>query len=214
MPESKSETVANTHAVEVFADVWCPFAYVGLTRFLQARDEMAPDLAVVIRAWPLEWVNGAPLDAALVVEEAEDLRHQVAPELFSGVAAEQFPATTILALALTAAGYRHNLTTGETVAMRLRRALFEEGTDISDPAWLAPLAREHGLSLPDPDIARRLVVEDHQRGLTIGVQGSPHFFAGDRSSFCPSLHISRHKGQLQVAADPDRLRQWLSDVLG
>jgi len=213
MPDTPAGPSSATPTVEVFADIWCPFAYVGLTRFLQARDEVAAGLAVVIRAWPLEWVNGAPLDSALVAEEVADLRGQVAPELFEKLDTERFPSTTVPALALTALAYRNSTSVGEDVAMGLRRALFEEGIDVSDPEEIAHLADHFALVPLEPEEARQLVAEEHQRGVSIGVKGSPHFFAGPRNSFCPSLHISRTDEHLRVAPDPERLRAWLHEIL-
>ena len=56
--------------IEVFADVACPFAHVGLRRFAERRDELGrTDVALRVRSWPLEVVNGHPLDARLVAEE-------------------------------------------------------------------------------------------------------------------------------------------------
>jgi hypothetical protein len=47
--------------VEVFADVGCPFAHVGLRRFVERRDELGRDDVVLwVRAWPLELVNARP----------------------------------------------------------------------------------------------------------------------------------------------------------
>ena len=49
--------------LEVYADIWCPFAYVGLHCVAARRSERGrDDVLLDIRAWPLELVNGAPLD--------------------------------------------------------------------------------------------------------------------------------------------------------
>ena len=66
-------------AVEVFADIWCPYAHVGLRRFIHRRwASHRKDLVLRVRAWPLELVNGEPLDADHVAEQIEDLRRQAA----------------------------------------------------------------------------------------------------------------------------------------
>ena len=50
-------------ALEVFADVCCPFTHVGLRRIVRRRAELGrDDVVLVVRAWPLELVNGVPLD--------------------------------------------------------------------------------------------------------------------------------------------------------
>ena len=50
--------------VEVFAEITCPFAYVGLTRVSEHVAELGRPVEVLVRAWPLEWVNGTLLDFA------------------------------------------------------------------------------------------------------------------------------------------------------
>ena len=46
-----------------------------------------------VRAWPLELVNGTPLDSAMIGEEVDELRAQVAPDLFTGFDLSGFPGT-------------------------------------------------------------------------------------------------------------------------
>jgi predicted DsbA family dithiol-disulfide isomerase len=187
--------------VEVYADVVCPFAYVGLTRLLQRRHELGRDDVVLrIRAWPLEVVNGAPVDPDLIAEEIDEIAPQVAPELFRGFDPASFPTSSIPALALTHAGYQRSAATGEQVAMELRRLLFEERTDIADPDVLAAVGRRYAVTDPADPAA---VMADHERGKELGVIGSPHFVVGGASLFCPVLDISRHDGHLRVRIDPD-----------
>src|SRR5947209_6984790 len=92
--------------IEVFADVACPFTHVGLRRFVSQREASGRrDLVLRVRAWPLELVNGVPLDAAFIAEEVGDLRAQVAPALFAGFDERRFPHSSLPALALAAAAY-------------------------------------------------------------------------------------------------------------
>lgn len=195
--------------VVVFADVVCPFAYVGLTRLLEHRARLRrEDVALHVRAWPLELVNGKPLDAALVGEEADELVRQVAPDLFGGFDAAQFPGTTLPALALTCAAYDAGLPTGERVAMELRRLVFEHGRDVADPEVLRAVATEHGLDLPDSIDAARA---EWLLGQEMGVTGSPHFFVQGESLFCPVLDISRDaQHHLQVRVDEHAMAELLS----
>ena len=90
----------------------------------------------MVRAWPLEIVNGKPLDPAFIYEEVVDIRHQVAPDLFADFREDALPSSSIPALALTEAAYRHDAATGEQVALRLSDLLFEEGVDIAEPSVL------------------------------------------------------------------------------
>jgi hypothetical protein len=56
--------------VEVFADITCPFTHVGLKQVVRHVAEMSEPCDVIVRAWPLEWVNGAPLDVDAVMVKA------------------------------------------------------------------------------------------------------------------------------------------------
>ena len=107
------------------------------------------DVAIWVRAWPLELVNGVPLDPTVTWEHAEDLRDQVAPDLFSHLDVDRFPTSTLEALALANRAYRTDRQVGERVSFALRDALFEEGRDISDPVTLEYLAHDLGVAMPD-----------------------------------------------------------------
>lgn len=183
--------------IEVFADVRCPFAHVGLRRLVQRRDAGEVDFSLRIRAWPLELVNSAPLDAALIGEEVAALREQVAPDLFGGFSVAAFPETSLPALALTGAAYARGPGVGERVALGLRWALFEEGQDIGSTEILAGLAERWGVPAgADGDGAE--VTADWRDGQARGVIGSPHFFLGGEGYFCPVLDISHEDGRLQI----------------
>ena len=58
--------------IEVFADVTCPFTHVGLKQVVRHVAEMREPVDVVVRAWPLEWVNGVPLDVDPVIVKAQE----------------------------------------------------------------------------------------------------------------------------------------------
>jgi len=57
--------------VEVYADITCPFTHVGLKQLVRHIAATATPTQVIVRAWPLEWVNGAPLDGDAVMTKAE-----------------------------------------------------------------------------------------------------------------------------------------------
>ena len=198
----------------MFADVWCPFAHVGLRRLMEQRARLGRDDPVVrVRAWPLELVNGEPLGAALVSEEIHALREAVAPELFVGFDPEHFPSTTLAALALAASAYRRDDQTGEQVSLALRAALFEEGRDIADVDELTAIAGAVGMEPPGADAAR-IVGADWQEGRSRGVIGSPHFFVGEHGFFCPTLAINRVHGQLQISVDAEGFAAFAAVVFG
>jgi predicted DsbA family dithiol-disulfide isomerase len=188
-------------AIEVFADVSCPFTHVGLRRLVELRRELGrPDVQLHVRAWPLEIVNGQPLDPDFIAEEIDDIRRQVAPDLFKGFAPSAFPATTLPALALAAAAYDRDLATGEKLSLALRDLLFEQGVDIADLDALRLLAADHGVGFDPTDT--RTVLADHAEGVERGVIGSPHFFTPGGGFFCPALDVHRgDDGHLSITAD-------------
>lgn len=189
--------------VEVFADVWCPFTHVGLRRFVELRTHMAVPPVLVVRSWPLELVNDAPMDPAFIAEEVEDIRGSVAPDLFTGFDESRFPTTTLSALALTSRAYEQSPATGEAVALEMRDRLFERGEDIGDPEVLAAVAAGHGLPAEAGD-DHDLPVRDWHEGQARGVIGSPHFFTPGGDWFCPSLDVSRaDDGHLRITDDPE-----------
>lgn len=197
--------------IEVFADIWCPFAHVGLrTIERQLAINGRSDVDIWVRAWPLELVNGAPLDPAVTKEHAEELRDHVAPDLFSHLDASHFPRSTLDALKLANRAYRTDLQLGKRVSFVLRSALFEEGRDISDPATLECLAHDLGVVMPD-DTDRAAVLSDWHEGQRRGVLGSPHFFCGDTDVFCPSLDTT--KGSAAVTRNVSRLTAFLQSCL-
>lgn len=186
--------------IEVFADIICPFTHVGLTRLADRRAELGrTDVVFTVRSWPLEWVNGQPVDPALIAHEVDLLREGIAPDLFSGFDPDRFPPSSVPALALTAAAYDMSAHVGEGVALEVRHLLFEQGADISDRAVLDALGSRHGLT--PPPHSTEPVAADYEEGQHRGVLGSPHFFVDGTGTFCPSLDITRPDGRLHIEFD-------------
>lgn len=199
--------------IEVFAELGCPFTHVGLRRLVERRStDGRDDLVLRVRAWPLELVNGAPLDPALIDEEVADLREQVAPDLFARFDPAQFPTSSLPALDLAAAAYERGLQEGERASLLLRDALFERGRPVGDPDVLEEIAAAVGIPVPG-DEARALVLADWHEGQARGVIGSPHFFVGDDSWFCPSLDIKRVDGRLLIRSDPHAFEAFIDHCL-
>ena len=189
--------------IEVFADVACPFTHVGLRRIVERRAAATTSEVLRVKAWPLEWVNGTPLDPALVAEEIAALQVAVAPDLFAGFDPGAFPSTSVPALALAALAAAAGPATGEAVSLALRDALFEQGLDIADTEVLRAIARAHDLDLEAAE--EGTVRAEYDEGRARGVVGSPYFIVGDVGFFCPSLDITRVDGRLAIAFDPDAL---------
>jgi predicted DsbA family dithiol-disulfide isomerase len=199
-------------SIEVYADIWCPFAHTGLRALVQRRNELGRDDVVVrVRAWPLELANGQPLDPTTTAGHVDDLRAQVASDLFTHFDPDHFPKTSLPALALAAAAYRRDDRIGEAVSFALRDALFEEGRDVSDPDVLARVAGSHGVRHPTPD-DERAVRTEWQEGKSRGVEGSPHFFCGEVEAFCPSLDLAKdEEGELHIRRNVEALDAFLQE---
>lgn len=197
--------------IDVFADVVCPFAHVGLRRFVTVRAErnlVEPVLRV--RAWPLEIVNDKSHDGASVAPKIAALRAEVAPDAFRSFEPSTFPKTSLPAMAAEAAAYRLGPRVGESFSLAVRDALFEHREDVSDRATLDALATQLSVPLPTSE-DEASVMQDYQDGQRRGVAGSPHFFTPDGSDFfCPSLDIDRHGGKLDVSFDVEGLAAFVN----
>ncbi len=198
--------------VEVFADITCPFTHVGLKQVCRHVAEMSEPCEVIVRAWPLEWVNGAPLDVDAVMVKAAALSEQLGVDDFSGLRADRWPVSTIGALELAATAYERDAATGLAVSLELRAALFEQGVDIGDPDALTLIAAAHHLTSPSP-AAGAAVQADYDLGLSRGVRGSPHFFVGTDGFFCPALELGHDlDGHLTARFDADMLADFFSRI--
>ncbi len=203
--------------VEVFADVLCPFTHVGLHTLIDRRaDRGLAEPRLTIRAWPLELINGSPLDAQHVASEITALRSSVRPDLFTGFSVDAWPATTMNAFALTAAAARDgDPALVEDVGMALRNALFEEGQDIGQPEVVASIGERFGLRPLGADATLAAVRADWDEGKSRGVVGSPHFFTGDGHDwFCPGLAISRDESGDFVVAWKQGTEAFVTSVFG
>ena len=200
----------STTTLEVYADIWCPFAHVGLRAAKLVRDRCpAGPLPMVIHAWPLELVNGVAMDPTKTAEHVRELREQAAPELFAGFDHANFPSTSLPALALAALAYKVDAPTGEAVSLALRDALFELGQDIADQRILEELGGRFGVAL-GREIDLGGVHEDWRSGQVRGVKGSPHFFSANADAFCPALDIERDaQGHLSLRRAATQLETFL-----
>jgi predicted DsbA family dithiol-disulfide isomerase len=200
-----------TRPLEVFADITCPFTHVGLRKVVAELDNLDSDVEVVVRAWPLEWVNGAPLEAGAVKTKIAALQAQLGTDCFNDFREEAWPSTTIPALNLAAAAFEVDAQKGLAVSLALRDAVFEHGQDVGDPAVLSNIAERFDLA-PPPAEADRLVLDDYEDGQRRGVRGSPDFWLGDEEFFCPALTIGHDDQGLTAEFDTEGLQSFLARV--
>lgn len=157
-------TWRGTTLFEIYADIWCPFAHVGLRAAVHERSRLGrDDVELIVRAWPLELVNGTPLEVVATTQHVNELRDQVAPGLFTGFDPATFPSTSLPALALASAAYQRSNAVGEAVSFALRDALFERGQDVSQTAVLEAIAMPYELEWSDPRFMA-LVHDEWHRG--------------------------------------------------
>ena len=198
--------------IEVYADITCPFTHVGLKRVVQHVRRMSAPAEVIVRAWPLEWVNGTPLAVDAVLVKAQALTEQLGVDDFAGLRADAWPITTIPALNLAASAYERDAATGLAVSLELRAGLFERGDDIGDPDVLARVAAAHRLPA-SVDAASEAVLADYEGGRERGVRGSPHFFVASDDFFCPALDLGHDSdGHLTARFDADMLAEFFARV--
>ena len=212
-PEEAFEGNEPMTRIEVFADVVCPFTHVGLRRLADARRDRRSPGSLRVRAWPLEWVNGHPLERELAAREIEALRTAVAPDLFTGFDAAQFPTTSIPAFGLVAAAYSLDDSTGEAVSLAVRDALFERGLDVTDADVLRAIGARFGVVPFTGRAAVAACEADWARGKARGVKGSPHFFVGDADWFCPSLVIRHDGDRLDIQLATDSMKNFYAAAL-
>jgi 2-hydroxychromene-2-carboxylate isomerase len=205
----------TTSVIEVYADVVCPFTHVGLHAFRAARAEAGRSTPIlVVRAWPLELVNGAPLDGPTIAPKVAALRGSIARGLFVAFAPERFPRTSLPVLASAAAAYRQSPETGEQFSIAVRDALFEAGEDIADADVLELVRRDLGVPAPNA-CDEQQVARDWAEGRRRGGRGSPHYFLPDGADyFCPLLEVEHRGNELEIRENEARFNEFIAAALG
>ena len=171
--------------IEVFADIVCPFTHVGLRRLSEARRGRGRRRRYVCEhgrssgSTALRWTQiWSPTRSTRCARKSR-------PTCSPASMRRRFP-TSIPAFGLAAAAYAVDDLTGEVVSLALRDALFERGKDISDDDVLWEIGQPFGVEPLARSVAESAIRTDWERGKARDVQGSPHFFVGDRGWFCPS----------------------------
>ena len=206
--------------IEVWADVVCPWCYLGKRRFdnALARYERRDEVAVVYRSFELD--PDAPADRSEPVLPHLSTRYGIDPaqaqqmqDTVSGLAAAE-GLVYRLDLALTARTFdAHRLThlakalgVQEAMTERLFAAYFTEGAVVNDVDTLVSLAEQAGI---DASAAREVlrtgayaddVRADEQLAAQLGITGVP-FFVRDRRVGVSGAQPNEVFDQL-LAADP------------
>lgn len=196
--------------LEVFADISCPFTHVGLAKVAEEVDKLDIAVEIVVRSWPLEWVNGEIFAPDVMRAKVDAIGNHLGSHYFAGFDEQTWPTTTIGALNLAAEAYEVSNAKGLEVNLRLRSELFEHGRNVGDLGFLTELAVELGLPTPQPE-ASAAVETDYEDGKRRGVRGSPEFWIDGQVFFCPSLQIGHdERGLLTAEFDPAGIDDLLS----
>lgn len=145
------------------ADVTCLFTHVGLQILTTYLAHVDLSIAVRLRAWPHEWVEGVPFEAPVVAPKVDAVRDQLGADWFVGWRTDRWPKTTIPALNLVAAAYRRSASFGLEISLALRSMLFDDGLDISEHSVLDMIADSQSLPRPGPEPVES-VLDDHVEG--------------------------------------------------
>jgi predicted DsbA family dithiol-disulfide isomerase len=133
--------------VQVWSDLLCPFAYVGLLRFYRARTRLGLDGAVWVehRAFPVELFDGPhprrATDSEVVgvgrIEPEAEFRLWSAPD-------DRYPHTVLLAAEAVIAAGAQSTAAGEALDLALRRAFWTQSRTISHRQVILDVAAETG----------------------------------------------------------------------
>jgi predicted DsbA family dithiol-disulfide isomerase len=173
--------------IEVWSDLLCPFAYVGLLRLRRARARLGLDTAIEHHTFPLELFNG-PHPRRGTDTEAVGLG-QIEPDAGFRVwtaADDLYPHTVLLAAEAVHAASAQGLAAGEELDLALRRAFWTESRSIShrkvilDVAGAVPQVDVDELAAAlDEGRYRKDVMADFAVAQTDAIAGSPTFRFAD-----------------------------------
>jgi predicted DsbA family dithiol-disulfide isomerase len=180
--------------VEIFADVVCPWCYLGQARFRQALAAFDDDVQVTWRPFRLDPdapVTATPATPHLAVKFGGAERVTEAYDRLRGLtAAEGLPYEPERGMHVNTgdahrviwlAGREGGPALQDAVAERLFRAQHAEGRDLGDAGTLAELAGSAGLA---PEAVRSLLSseeglaeleQDLERARELGITGVPFF---------------------------------------
>jgi predicted DsbA family dithiol-disulfide isomerase len=176
---------ASPGTVQVWSDLLCPFAYVGLLRFYRARARLglADAVRVEHHSFPLELFDGPHprrgTDSEAVgvgrIEPEAEFRLWSAPE-------DRYPHTVLLAAEAVLAARTQNAAASEALDLALRRAFWTHSRSISHRGVILEVAEETG-TVDVKDLAAALDEGRHRADLmadfavaqTDAIAGSPTF---------------------------------------
>ena len=207
VPDREHLLDAPTTIVEVFADVSCPFAHVGLRRFVEQR-------ALVLTGRPRP---SSPRVAARA-RQWLSARSPNRPRHMSRSFATKSHPISSPASTLDRSPNRHSrrwdwrpphigsaIASGNGSAWRYAMLSSKPAATSATRRYSERSRPNRESSVPTSD-AVDAVIADWEEGKRRGVRGSPEFFVKGRGYFCPTLDITRVGGQLHIVRDIDETR--------
>jgi predicted DsbA family dithiol-disulfide isomerase len=186
--------------VEVWSDLLCPFAYVGLLRLRKARARLGLDAEVRLEhhTFPLELFDG-PHPRRGTDTEAVGLG-RIEPEAQFRVwtaADDTYPHTVLLAAEAVHAASAQDLAAGEELDLALRRAFWTHSRSISHRAVILEVAADVPAvdagtlaAALDSGAFRSAVMADYAVARTDAIAGSPTFrFPGGPTVTNPGIEV-------------------------
>ncbi len=174
--------------IELYADIYCPYAYLTAYRLRKLRAEYAGRVEVVHRSLALEYVNREPtpkrvldMELPILMLEEPEIPYQpwAAPD-------SAWPVTMWPAFEAVKCAERQSLALADELDWRIRAAFFGESRCVSMRHILIELAGEAGLDVEqfsadfDSGFAKSQVVAEARRGWEVlRVDGSPTFVLPD-----------------------------------
>ena len=174
----------TTAQIEMYADLYCPYAYLAAYRLRRLREEYAGRVEVAHRSLALEYVNREPtpkrvldIELPMLMLEEPDIPYQpwAAPD-------SEWPVTMWPAFEAVKCAERQGMALADELDWRIRVAFFAESRCVSMRHVLIALAGEAGLDVDrftadfDSGVAKQQVVDEARQGWeALQVDGSPTF---------------------------------------
>lgn len=176
--------------ITLWGDVTCPWATLAVIRLYDTRRRlgMEDDVAVDVKAFPLELFNGRTTPRLIVDAEIAAVG-ALAPDfgwqIWQGEL-ETYPGTVLLALEAVQAAKAQSLRASEQLDLALRRGFFAESRNVGSRHDILDLARTCDAvdvtaltEALDDGRARRTVIDQWREAERGDVSGSPHVFLAD-----------------------------------
>lgn len=202
-------------SIAMYADLFCPYAYVTAFRLRKLRDEYRGTIVIEHKSLALEYINREPtpkpvldLEIPVLMQEEPDSPYQPwqRPE-------SEWPVTMWPAFEAVKCAERQSLRLADDLDWAIRVAFFAESRCISLRHVLLELAKQVGLDERrfaddfDRGVAKYQVLQEAQEGWErLHVEGSPTFAlpSGKQISAVglPEITIDTHHPDRIIAVTP------------